>query len=152
MWGGDKQPSCGGNREHEVGESVLESQPILHAPFLVCKYKPWQVTKPKGRQKTNGRRAQLESEEAGRGCVAARPWETACGQLRQGLEPQAGLFELGIFPQQTEAQSLLAVEPHPKGREGRAAVGSRAGRKQTRGRGRLSALHSRGSPESQGQC
>lgn len=43
----------------------------------------------------------------------------------------AGLFELGIFPQQTEARSLLAVEPHPKGREGRAAVGSRAGRKQT---------------------
>lgn len=37
---------------------------------------------------------------------------------------QADLVELGIVPQQTEAQSLLAVEPHTEHREGRTAVGS----------------------------
>lgn len=63
---------------------------------------------------------------------------TGCGKKRvascgRGQCCSAALFELGIFPQQTEAQSLLAVEPHPEGREGRVAVGSRAGRKQTQG-------------------
>lgn len=37
---------------------------------------------------------------------------------------RTALFELGIFPQQTEAQRLLAVEPRPGDREGRVATES----------------------------
>lgn len=54
----------------------------------------------------------------------------SCGR---GRFCRATLFELGIFPQQTEAQSLLAVEPHPEGREGSVAIESWARRKQTHG-------------------